>query len=40
VKAIKHNKKNLNGTKRQKQLIESYNKIAESHGLEPLNFWE
>lgn len=40
VKAIKHNKKNLNGTKRQKQLIEAYNKIAESHGLEPLNFWE
>ena len=40
VKAIKHNKKNLNGTKRQKQLIEAYNKIADSHGLEPLNFWE
>ena len=33
---------NLNKKKprRQRELIESYNKLALSHGLEPLDFWE
>jgi hypothetical protein len=40
--AIKYNyaKKNLTGTPEQKKLIKDYNKIADSHGLERLNFWE
>jgi hypothetical protein len=40
--AIKYNyeKKNLIGTTEQKKLIKDYNKIADSHGLERLDFWE
>lgn len=34
---VKDNKKN---PKRREKLIKSYNKLALSHGLEPLDFWE
>jgi ACT domain-containing protein len=31
---------NKKKTRRQRELIESYNKLALSHGLKPLDFWE
>ena len=34
---LRDNKKN---PRRRKELINNYNRVAVSHGLEPLNFWE